>query len=91
VVSSLAVANGVVYIGSYEDTGIVEALSATSGAELWAQAAGNYVVDSSPAVADGVVYAGSDGNGVYAFNAATGAGLWSYSTGNEVTSSNAVS
>ena len=34
---------------------------------------------SSPAVANGVVYFGSDDN-VYALNASTGAKLWSYAT-----------
>ena len=38
-------------------------------------------MDSSPAVANGVVYVGSDDGNVYALNAATGAKLWSYATG----------
>ena len=41
----------------------------------------NRGVDSSPAVANGVVYVGSDDNNVYALNASTGAKLWSYNTG----------
>ena len=45
---------------------------------------------SSPAVANGVVYIGSDDNNVYALNANTGALLWSYTTGGAVTSSPAV-
>ena len=47
-------------------------------------------VDSSPAVANGVVYVGSDDDNVYALNASTGALLWSYTTGNDVYSSPAV-
>ena len=47
-------------------------------------------VDSSPAVANGVVYVGSDDNNVYALNASTGALLWKYTTGNQVDSSPAV-
>ncbi|MEI7827866.1 MAG: PQQ-binding-like beta-propeller repeat protein, partial [Euryarchaeota archaeon] len=43
-------------------------------------------VESSPAVANGVVYVGSDDNNTYALNATTGAKLWSYSTGGEVSS-----
>src|SRR5580704_4289123 len=35
----------------------------------------------SPAVANGVVYVGSDHGTVYALNASTGATLWSYTTG----------
>ena len=47
-------------------------------------------VDSSPAVANGVVYVGSGDFNVYALNASTGAKLWSYATGNSVESSPAV-
>jgi outer membrane protein assembly factor BamB len=47
-------------------------------------------VQSSPAVANGVVYIGSDDNNVYALNASTGILLWSYTTGGAVTSSPAV-
>jgi len=50
----------------------------------------NDYVDSSPAVANGVVYVGSNDNNVYALNARTGAKLWSYATGNEVIRSPAV-
>jgi outer membrane protein assembly factor BamB len=45
---------------------------------------------SSPAVANGVVYFGSDDHNVYALNASTGAQLWNYTTGGEVLSSTAV-
>ena len=41
---------------------------------------GRRLCDSSPAVANGVVYVGSDDGNVYALNAATGAELWSYTT-----------
>jgi outer membrane protein assembly factor BamB len=37
-------------------------------------------VESSPAVANGVVYVGSDDSNLYALNAKTGAKLWSYPT-----------
>ena len=47
-------------------------------------------MESSPAVANGVVYVGSDDNKVYALNAATGIKIWSYSTGGSVVSSPAV-
>jgi outer membrane protein assembly factor BamB len=58
----------------------------------WAYAAGNEV-DSSPVVANGVVYVGSDlgDNKVYALNATTGVLLWSYTTTNSVASAPAVS
>ena len=47
-------------------------------------------VDSSPAVANGVVYIGSHDKNVYALDAATGAKKWAYTTGHVVTSSPAV-
>jgi outer membrane protein assembly factor BamB len=64
VVSSPAVVNGVVYVGSID--GNVYALNATSGATLWTGTTGGGV-DSSPAVANGVVYIGSNDDKVYAF------------------------
>ena len=64
------------------------ALNAVTGSKLWSFAT---YADSSPAVANGVVYIGSSqGNNVYALNAATGAKLWSFATGNKVRSSPAV-
>ena len=41
--------------------------------------------DSSPAVANGVVYVGSYDNNVYALNATTGAQVWSFTTGSKCT------
>ena len=46
----------------------------------WTSATGRYV-ESSPAVANGVLYVGSTDNNVYALDASTGALLWSYNTG----------
>jgi outer membrane protein assembly factor BamB len=54
----------VVYVGS--DDGNVYALDAASGTKKWAYPIGG--MDSSPAVADGVVYVGALGGGVYAFH-----------------------
>ncbi len=51
---------------------------------------GRYVY-SSPAVANGIVYFGSEDQNVYALNANTGAKLWSYTTDSSVDSSPAVS
>ena len=45
---------------------------------------------SSPAVADGKVYVGSDDYNIYCLDAGNGAKLWDYKTGNEVHSSPAV-
>ena len=48
------------------------------------------VVDSSPAVVNGVVYVGSIDGNVYALDATTGAKVWSYKTDGYVQSSPAV-
>jgi uncharacterized repeat protein (TIGR01451 family) len=85
---SAAVANGVVFIGSFDDN--LRAINARSGAVLWRYAVADGFVDSSPAVADGVVYIGSWDGTVYAVRASTGALLWSYQTGSNITSSPAV-
>ena len=87
IISTPAVANGVVYVGSFDNN--VYALNALTGAKLWSYATGGPVY-SSPAVANGVVYVGSDDQNVYALNALTGAKLWSFATGNIVISSPAV-
>jgi eukaryotic-like serine/threonine-protein kinase len=58
------------------------------GAKRWGF---NFVsVRSLPAVADGVVYFGSDNHDVYALSAATGAKLWSFKTKGPIGSSPAV-
>ncbi len=49
-----------------------------------------YLIQSSPAVANGVVYVGSDDDHLYAYNAQTGAQLWSAATGSLIRSSPAV-
>jgi outer membrane protein assembly factor BamB len=67
----------------------VYALNATTGAEKWTFTTGDSV-SSSPAVANGVVYIGSDDGNVYALNATTGAQLWTFTTGGDVQSSPAV-
>ena len=88
VMSTPAVVNGVVYIGSTDNN--VYALNASTGAKLWSFATGNAIYSSAPAVANGVVYIGSTDNNVYALNASTGAKLWSYTAANQVWSSPAV-
>ncbi len=64
VVSSPAVVDGVVYIGSNDMN--VYALNASTGVKLWSYATGGWVY-SSPAVADGKVYLGSNNHNVYCF------------------------
>jgi outer membrane protein assembly factor BamB len=87
VYSSPAVANGVVYVGSYN--GKVYALNASTGASVWTAATGG-AVWSSPAVANDVVYVGSLDGKVYAWNASTGAKLWTALTYGAIYSSPAV-
>ncbi len=112
VISSPAVAGGVVYVGS--DDGMLYAFDAAgrdatcTGTQsrtcspLWKARTG-LGIESSPAVANGVVYVGSDDLKIYAFDAAgasancTGASpnrtctpLWSAATGDIVLSSPAV-
>jgi hypothetical protein len=79
--SSPAVANSVVYVGSYgtvQAVGELYAFSATAGANncsgtpktctpLWSAASGGAL---PPAVANGVVYGGDGGKNLYAFSAA---------------------
>jgi len=61
----------------------------SNGQLKWSYTTGSYV-SASPAVANGVVYVGSDDGNVYALNATTGAKLWSFTTGYWVYSSPAV-
>jgi PGF-CTERM protein len=65
VLSSPAVANGVVYVGS--DDNNLYALNASTGAKLWSYRTGLWV-EANPAITNGVVYVGSDDGNVYAFS-----------------------
>ena len=87
VLSSPALVDGVVYIGS--DDNNTYALNATTGTKLWNYTTGGAVL-SSPAVINGTVYVGSNDGNVYALSAATGAKVWSFTTGDYVFSSPAV-
>jgi outer membrane protein assembly factor BamB len=77
---SPAVAKGRVYIGAsvtsrYGSTsGTLYALNARTGKTVWSAPVASGIT-SSPAVANGVVYVGSDDGTLYAFNAETGAEL----------------
>jgi eukaryotic-like serine/threonine-protein kinase len=80
VVSSAAVANGVVYFGS-DDRNLYAADIAT-GAKKWSFATGGRI-RSTPAVADGVVYFICGDSKIYALEAATGAKKWEFLTSGE--------
>lgn len=83
--SSPAVANGVVYFGSYDKN--LYALNATTGVLLWKYATGSPISYSSPAVANGTVYIASQDKNLYALNATSGVLLWKYTTGGDINSS----
>ena len=98
--SSPVVADGVVYVGSYDHKLYAYAVDCNSGGgtctPLWTATAGNDIF-SSPAVANGVVYVGSwDGN-LYAYTVGCNSGggtctpLWTATTGGAIFSSPAVS
>ena len=70
-----AVANGVVYVGADK----LYALNASTGALLWSSLSLEGGVDeTSPVVANGVVYVTTGYRQLYALNANTGAHLWKY-------------
>src|ERR1022692_126376 len=67
-------------------------LSPTTASNLglrWSYLTMGYL-ESSPAIASGVVYIGSDDYNIYALNAGTGALRWKYTTGSYVISTPAV-
>jgi outer membrane protein assembly factor BamB len=82
--SAPVVKDGVVYVGG-RDIGAgayyLYALDAATGEERWRFQAGGSV--TPPAVADGIVYFGSDDNYVYALDGATGKWLWRFKAGFE--------
>jgi outer membrane protein assembly factor BamB len=93
-----AIAGGVVYVSS--DDGVLYALDATSGTEKWqadlgsasmpvrgALSSGWDYQQSSPAVADGIVYVGSSAAEVDAFDTVTGQRIWQFMTTSRVRSS----
>src|SRR5690242_284825 len=80
VMSSPAVVEGTVYVGSNDDN--LYAIDAESGALRWKFKTGSRIT-SSPGVADGLVYFGSFDGNFYAVDARTGGERWKFSTGGE--------
>jgi outer membrane protein assembly factor BamB len=74
------VAKGIVYVGASvpgqhgSSSGVLYALKARAGKIIWSASVASGIT-SSPAIANGVVYVGSDDGTLYAFNAKTGAEL----------------
>ena len=87
--SSPAVSNGKVYIGS--SNRVLHCYNADDGSELWNSTV-NGPIYSSPVVANNTVYFGTNtANGtIYALNATDGALRWSYASSNFIMSSPAV-
>src|SRR5690349_17353796 len=75
--------NLTLYVGIEDNN--VYALDPTTGATRWKYQTGG-IVDSSPAVVDGVVYVGSADHFIYAIQATTGRLVWRYETGDQVIS-----
>ena len=98
VVASLAVSDGVVYVGSKDNH--LYAINANTGQEIWRFKTGDGV-SLSPALFDGVVFVGSVSDGVvfvgardnhlYAVNTNTGQEIWRFQTDSWIRSSPAVS
>jgi outer membrane protein assembly factor BamB len=92
--SSPAVVGGVVYVGckTTGNEGQMFALRTTDGGVDWSSTATGNEILSSPAVANNVVYFGSNDHNVYAVSTADGNGVngWPYTTGGNVVSSPAV-
>lgn len=98
-----AILEGVVYASS--DDGVLHALDISTGAEKWQASIGSAHVrtggpydtgsaydyrQSSPTVADGVIYVGSGTGELFAIEAASGKQLWSFQAPSRIRSAAAV-
>jgi outer membrane protein assembly factor BamB len=92
--SQIAVAGSVAYLGSTEGYLYAFDVSKKNSPPLWKADVGlsaalrlkvpPFVVSGLPAVANGVVYVGSEDQSIYAFAAATGAKRWSFATTGQI-------
>ena len=80
------------YRGALNHTGVGATGPVGSAGVLWnfTTGGGKWAITSSPAVAGGLVYVGSDDNHTYCLNASTGMQVWNFSTGGHVESSPAI-
>jgi len=81
-----AIAKGTIYVGA-SGSSSSDLLAVSNGSVLWQYP---IAVSSSPAAVNGVVYAGSADDNVYALDATTGSLRWKYSAAKSVYSSPAV-
>jgi outer membrane protein assembly factor BamB len=79
---SPAIAYGKIYIGG-SLSGNLYALDARTGELIWYFNTGNET-HSTPAIADGKVFIGSESKKLYALDVNTGEKIWEYETGGEV-------
>ncbi|MEA2515342.1 MAG: eukaryotic-like serine/threonine-protein kinase [Thermomicrobiales bacterium] len=79
ILSTPAVANGVVYVATYD--GVVLAIDATTGEEVWRSTLDEPIYYSSPAVEDGVLYVGDIGGRLYALDTEDGRREWEFAVG----------
>ncbi len=84
--SSPAISNGVVYIGTRDESGnehhAIHAVDLETGKKRW-EVKADAQVQASPAVADGIVYASSIRGTLYAMNAETGEVIWEKTVGKD--------
>lgn len=88
--ASPTVANDIVYGIIRGNTGGkygMYALDATTGSVKWGPATDVYLSESSPAIVNGFVFAGSELNGLVALDATTGSTKWKFESGLIVNSS----
>jgi eukaryotic-like serine/threonine-protein kinase len=86
---SPVVVDDTVYFGTTHGDNSVYALDSTDGSQQWRFATGGYV-SSTPAVADGTVYVGSQDDHMYALDAGTGTEQWRFEADGRIFSSPAV-
>lgn len=98
---SPAIAHGVLVVAG--KNGSIEGFSATDGTNLWTKTVGTQLYDmeegwgnvrasnATPAIADTIVYVGSNDGKFYALNLFTGDELWSWNLGVPISSSAAIS
>lgn len=86
--SSAAIADGVVYVGSFN--GDLAALDLASGALKWKYSTGSSIGESSPAVAGESVFIGDSDGVLHAVNVKDGKARWTFKTGAEIKSSPSV-
>lgn len=87
VMSSPTVSNGVVYVGSNDQT--IYAINTITAQQQWTFATGSTIL-SLPAVVNGIVYTGASDSHLYANDAATGQPKWAFRTKSGISGSPAL-